>query len=84
MAAHRSANSIVPAHGAYAVATSDSADLPNGVTRSLYIGSTGNINVIMADGMTVLFPNVPVGFAPLQVIRILTTNTTASNIIALY
>lgn len=82
MAAFRSADATVAAHGAVAVTASDATIIP--VTRSLYVGTTGNINVKMADGQTVLFSNVPVGIFPLQVTQVLSTTTTASNIVALY
>ena len=82
MAAYRDANATVSAHGAVAVTTSDATVIP--VTRGLYVGTTGNLNVRMADGMTTLFSNVPVGVFPIQVDMVMSTSTTASNIVALY
>jgi len=82
MAHHNSANATVAAHDARIVTPSDSTVLA--VTRSLFIGTTGNINVRMADGTTLVFSNVPVGIFPVQVDQVLSTSTTASNIIALY
>lgn len=82
MSAYRHANNTVSAHGASIVTASDVTILP--ITRGLYIGATGNINVVMADGMTVLFTNVPVGVMPIQVIQVLATSTTATGIVALY
>jgi hypothetical protein len=80
--AHRTADSASPAHGAAAVTPSDATRLA--VTRSLYIGGTGNLNVEMADEMVVLFSNVAVGIFPIQVRRVLSTSTTATLIVALY
>lgn len=82
MGAFHNADATVAAHGAVAVTASDSTVIP--VTRSLYVGTTGNINVRMADGQTVLFSSVPVGVFPVQVDQVLSTSTTASNIVALY
>lgn len=80
--AYRSADATVSAHGAVAVTASDATVFP--VCRALYVGTTGNLNVRMPDGMTIVFANVPVGIFPIQVDQVLSTSTTASNIIALY
>ena len=83
MAGFRSANSTAPAHGAVAVTPSDSTDLP--VTRGLYVGGAGNVAVTMADGGVVTFTGATAGqFLPLQVTRVMSTNTTATLILALY
>jgi hypothetical protein len=82
MGAFRGAASTAPAHGAVAITPSDVTVIP--VTRSIYVGTTGNINVRMADGQTLVFPTVPVGVLAIQVDQVLSTSTTASNIIALY
>lgn len=82
MAAYRTADATVAAHGAFLVTPSDATIIP--VTRALYIGGTGNINVRMADTQTILFTAVPVGIFPIQVDQVLSTSTTATNIVALY
>jgi hypothetical protein len=82
MSAYRKADATVAAHGAAAVSLSDSNVIP--VTRALYVGTSGNINVRMADGQTVLFSSVSAGIFPIQVDQVLLTSTTASNIVALY
>ena len=80
---YTSANATVSAHSALAVTPSDSTILP--CTRALYVGTTGNIAVVMADDEnTITFSNVPVGILPIQVIKVMSTNTTASNVIALW
>lgn len=78
------AKDAAPAVSAAAVAPSDSTDLAASPTRALYVGTSGNLNVDMADGTTVLFSNVPVGIFPLQVKRVRVASTTAANIVALY
>ena len=80
---YHSADATVSARRAAAVTPSDSTILP--ATRGLYVGTTGNLSVVMAeDEATVLFSNVPVGVFPVQVIRVMSTSTTASNIVALW
>lgn len=73
---------IATSYDAVAVTASDATIIPT--TRALYIGTTGNINVRMASGATALFSNVPVGVFPVQVDKVLSTSTTASNIVAMY
>jgi hypothetical protein len=80
---YTSANATVSAHSALAVTPSDSTILPT--TRALFVGTTGNVAVVMAeDENTVTFSSVPVGIFPIQVIKVMSTNTTASNIVALW
>lgn len=68
---------------ATAVTKSDATILP--CTRGLYIGTTGDVAVTMASGATsIVFTAVPVGLLPVQVTKVLSTGTTASNILALY
>lgn len=82
MGAFRGVDSIVSAHGAVVVTPSDSTVI--NTTRGLYVGTSGDIAVRMADGMSLTFPSVPVGVFPIQVDQVKLTGTTASNIIALY
>lgn len=79
---HRTADATAPAHTARAVTASDATEIE--VTRALYIGTTGNVAVRMANGDIVTFTAVPVGILPIQVDQVRSTNTTASDIIALY
>lgn len=65
------------------VTPSDTADLTY-TTRALYVGTTGNLVVIMASGDTVTLDSVPVGVLPIRVSRVKATNTTAANIVALW
>ena len=80
---YTSANATVSAHSAAAVTPSDTTILPT--TRALFIGTTGNVAAVMAeDENTLTFSNVPVGILPIQVTKVMSTNTTASNIVALW
>ncbi len=54
------------------------------VTRALYIGQGGDVNVVLKSGDTVLLPNMQAGvFYPLRVTRVLATGTTAADIVGL-
>ena len=81
--AYRDANSTAPAHGAVVVTPSDTTVIP--ITRSIYIGTAGNLTVRMADGQdTVLFASAPIGILSIQVDKVYATGTGAANILALY
>lgn len=90
MGAYRHANETVAAHGARAVTPNDTTVIPT--CRGLYVGVSGNITVRMADFAAsqqaaddnILFFAVPVGILPIQVDKVYTTGTGASNIVALY
>lgn len=82
MGAFRDANATVSAHGAVAVTPSDSTVFP--VCRALYVGGTGDIRLRLPDGQTITFIAVPVGIFPIQADMVLSTSTTATNMIALY
>ena len=81
--AFRTANATVAAHGAASVTPSDSAEIP--ITRSLFIGTNGNIKVTMADGQEITFINLTAGtIFPIQVVKVWSTGTTVTTVIALY
>ena len=51
----------------------------------LFIGTGGDLRVLTSSGDDVVFKNVADGsFLPVQVVRVFSTNTTASDIIALW
>lgn len=67
-----------------AISPSDTVDLPDGV-RGVYVGGPGNIAIVGLDGAVVTFTGVLVGsILPVQARRINVTNTTATNLVALY
>ncbi len=79
---------------AAAVVTSDTANIPSvsgpaGETVNngcvLYVGGLGDVRVLTAGGDDVVFSAVPAGtFVPVNVVRVFSTNTTATNIVALW
>lgn len=80
------------ARKAYAVTPSDTVNLDYGIRKAcagVYVGSTGDLAVIMVgaddDSDVTTFSNVADGtFLPIQVKRVNSTGTTASDILALY
>lgn len=77
-------NATMPAVYAGAVTASDSVNLSS-IARALYVGTGGNIAAVMPNDDVVLFSNVQSGqILPVRVKRVNATNTTASNIVALY
>ena len=73
-----------PAREAVSVTPNDSSDLGN-TTRSIYIGTSGDIAVHMVGESTaVIFKAVPVGVLPIRADRVLATGTTAADLVALW
>lgn len=67
------------------VTPSDTVDLVDGPTRWVYIGGTGNLEINDADGNTVLLTALTIGVMhPIQAVRILAGNTSATLIKAVY
>ena len=53
-------------------------------SRALYIGTSGDVSVEMAGvGSAIIFVTVPVGILQIEVTRVNSTNTSASNMVAL-
>lgn len=69
-----------PTH-AISVTPSDSEALPH-VTKAIYIGSTGDIQVTTFAYEIVIFQDLPVGWLYIQVRQIWATNTSAQEIVA--
>ena len=81
------------AYRAAAVTPSDTADIPSVSTQDgtgnngcvLYVGVAGDVKVTTAGGDTVVFTGLLAGmFVPVQVLRVWNTDTTASDIVALW
>jgi hypothetical protein len=77
-------NASDPANGAAAITPSNTTDLTV-YARGIYVGVGGNITVDMTDsGTNITFLAVPQGtILPIQVKRVYSTGTTATNLVAL-
>ena len=74
------------------VTLSDTVDIPSVSNQDgrnngcvLYVGTGGDLRVLTAGGDDVIFTGFPDGgFLPVNVVRVFSTNTTATNIVALW
>lgn len=83
MAGGHYANQAAPARMWVAVTPSDTVNLPAGC-RGIYVGGTGNINAVGADGVAVVFAVTAGDIVPIGPVRVNATSTTATSIVALY
>lgn len=68
-----------------AITTSDTVNIPIPGPTGLYVGVTGDVVLVKQDGTTVLFKAMPAGLYRIQsYIRVNATNTTATNLVAMY
>ncbi len=75
---------ISPARSGAQVTPSDATALTQ-VSRALYVGQGGDLDVTLADGDTVIFEAVPGGsLLPIRAEFVRASGTTASGIIALW
>lgn len=80
----RAASTIGPARALVPVIPDDAADLPKGVTRSLFVGEAGLVAVIDSAGNTAVLSSAAHQYHPIQVRRVMASGTTAAGIVALY
>lgn len=72
-----------PAAHAFAISPNDSAPISE-TTRALYIGVGGNLSVTMASGGNAAFTSISSGtLLPIRITKVLSTGTTASDIVGL-
>lgn len=74
------------AGNAVAITKSDTVDISYGQTRGIYVGVGGDISVNMVGtGTAVVFKNAQAGSVlPIRATRVLSTGTTATDLVALY
>jgi hypothetical protein len=80
----RAASSVGPALRVAPVTPSDSADLPLGVARSLFVGVAGDVAVVDAQGGEAIIISAAHQYHPIFVRRVKAEGTTALGILALY
>lgn len=77
--------SLGTAIDAKAVTPSDTIDLPDGPSRALYIGGSGNVSIITGGGSVATFVGLTAGqMLPIEVVRVRATGTTATSLLAIY
>jgi hypothetical protein len=73
-----------PASNAFAVTPADGSNLTH-AARALFVGGAGNIKVDTLGGDTVTFTGVVAGsILPVRILKVYSTDTTATNIVAVY
>ena len=64
--------------------TPDNGAALSHVTRALYVGQTGNVRVLTAEGDVVTFANMQGGgLYPIRVAQVFATGTTATDLVGL-
>ncbi len=56
-------------------------------TRGLFVGTAGDVKITARDergDTTVILQNHPIGYAPISVVKVWSTGTAASDIVAIY
>ena len=73
-----------PASNAFAVTPADGSNLTHSA-RALFVGGAGDIKVDTLGGDTVTFTGVLAGsILPVRILKVYATDTTATNIVAVY
>lgn len=77
--------SFGPASKLVAITKSDSTDLTASKIRALWVGGAGDVAVIaLNDTAAVTIASVPAGtLLPISVVKVMSTNTTATSIVGL-
>lgn len=78
-------NSTDAARKGYAITPSDSADLPI-VPRAIFVGGAGNITLRLVDDSANIVLNgcLAGSIIPVRANKVMSTGTTATNLVALY
>lgn len=80
---NRNPSLTAPAASAYPITPNDAVDLAE-VPRAIYIGFSGDLAVLTIGGQTVTFKNLLAGsLLPCRVARVLSTGSTAGDLIGL-
>jgi len=75
---------IDPYNRFYAVTPSNTVDFPWGPCEAIFIGGNGVLQVVAQDGTVTAFDHAKGFILPIKAIRVNSTSTTATGIVALY
>ncbi len=79
------ADNTAPAIDCAAITPSDSTAIVGGPCRGIYVGVTGDVNILTTGQNTVTFVAVPAGkILPVNALRVNATATTATSMVALF
>ncbi len=80
----RAEDIAAPARRGFAITASDSTDL-SAETRAIYVGSAGDLSVVLSSGDEVTLAGVAGGsLLPVRAKRVKSTGTTAGQLVGLY
>lgn len=83
-ASGRAASATAPSDRFVPIAPDDAADLPGGLTRSLFVGGAGDLRLRDVHGNEAIIASQAGQYHPLRVARVLAAGTTATGLVALY
>lgn len=69
---------------AVAITKSDTVIIPQGMTHGIYVGGAGDVVVVFEDGSTCTFACGAGQILPVRAVRVHSTGTTATGLVALY
>lgn len=68
-----------------AITPHDTTSFTDGICRGIYVGVSGNVVAVRKDGTAITFTAVAAGtILPIRAIRVNSTSTTATNMVAIY
>lgn len=74
-----------PAQDLKSVTPDDNADLASGPCRGIIVGVAGNVKITTPAGTAIVVPSLVAGIVhPIEAVRIWSTSTTATTILAVY
>lgn len=74
-----------PGQMAVAITPHDSTNFTNGKCRAIWVGGDGNVVIVPPTGSAVTFVGAKAGtIIPMNAIRVNSTNTTATSLVAIY
>lgn len=70
--------------GAESITPHNTTNFSRGVCNAIYVGVSGDVTALHLDGTVQLYKSVPIGILPIMALRVNSTGTTATTMLALY